>query len=164
MVCILPQKFMHEHGINFPLGSSNWLNWNSQSCCFVAEIFITAAVFKISAKRYVTPFLWVIRVSLPHKSSTLCPLNWTAYSREFRFWYIQIHFWCFLGLEGTDSTTLQRNNTFTTYITLNRKNRLSTYQSGAAKASSMTRASQNTNGTSNGRRKKNMKDVMDEPI
>uniref|UniRef100_A0AAR5Q8D5 G-protein coupled receptors family 1 profile domain-containing protein n=2 Tax=Dendroctonus ponderosae TaxID=77166 RepID=A0AAR5Q8D5_DENPD len=67
-------------------------------------------------------------------------------------------------LEGTDSTTLQRNNTFTTYITLNRKNRLSTYQSGTGRPSSMKRSSQNTNGTSNGRRKKNVKDVLDEPI
>ncbi|XP_066147090.1 RYamide receptor-like isoform X1 [Euwallacea fornicatus] len=67
-------------------------------------------------------------------------------------------------LEGTDSTTLQRNNTFTTYITLNRKNRTSTYQNVPRSASSVRR-SQNSNGTRcNGKNKYLKQDVADEPI
>lgn len=72
-------------------------------------------------------------------------------------------FFLFSGLEGTDSTTLQRNNTFTTYITLNRKHRLSTYQH-PTRTASLIRGSQNANGTSINRKKQSFKDVADEPI
>ncbi|CAG9772997.1 unnamed protein product [Ceutorhynchus assimilis] len=66
------------------------------------------------------------------------------------------------GIEGTDSTTLQRNNTFTTYITLNRKNRLSTYQN-TTRSSSFNRSLHNGNGNNRNRKSLN-KAVADEPI
>ncbi|XP_030760467.1 RYamide receptor-like [Sitophilus oryzae] len=69
------------------------------------------------------------------------------------------------GLEGSESTSLQRNNTFTTYITLNRKNRLSTYQTPSRSASLMKNVN-NVNGAGAGyvRRKRSSKEMADEPI
>ncbi|XP_050293424.1 RYamide receptor [Anthonomus grandis grandis] len=68
------------------------------------------------------------------------------------------------GIEGTDSSLLQRNNTFTTYITLNRKNnRLSTYQN-TTRPPSLMRHNQHSNGINNSRRKKLGKDFADEPM
>ncbi|KAF7285459.1 hypothetical protein GWI33_010631 [Rhynchophorus ferrugineus] len=66
------------------------------------------------------------------------------------------------SVEGTESTSLQRNNTFTTYVTLNRKNRLSTYQAAARSASLMKGG--NTNGTSYVKRTRTSNEMADEPI